>query len=262
METDWSWEPLPGGARLWVSPRHKFGADAFFLADFARPQAGGLACDLGAGCGILAALLLERADAPRQAAAVELQREAVELMGRTAAENRWEGRLTPLWGDLRDGAALAQGLPAGRFDLVICNPPYVAPGSGGASPSPARQAARHEGEESCTLAEACAAAARLLRVGGRAAFCHRPQRLCDLLEALRRAGLEPKRLRMVQQRADSAPWLVLAEGKKGGAPSLAVEAPLVLEDPDGGPSPEVRCIYGPAGRAEQSGGPSPGSRTG
>lgn len=244
MRSDWSQEALPGGTRLWVSPRHGFGADPFFLADFARPRPGDLACDLGAGCGILAALLLERPDPPRRVVALELQDEAVEQMERTAADHHWEGRLIPLQGDLRDRSANGKDLPVGGFDLAVCNPPYFPVGAGEESPSLSRRTARHEGAESCTLAEACAAAARLLRNGGRATFCHRPQRLCDLLEELRRAGLEPKRLRLVQQRADAAPWLALVEAKKGGAPSLAVEAPLLLEGPDGGPSPEVRRIYG------------------
>lgn len=59
---------------------------------------------------------------------------------------------------------------------------------------------------------------------------------------MREAGLEPKRLRMVQQCPDTAPWLFLLEGRKGGKPFLTVEPPLIIEGP-GGFSREVLDIY-------------------
>ena len=63
------------------------------------------------------------------------------------------------------------------------------------------------------------------------------------MEAMRRNGLEPKRLRMVQQRPDTAPWLFLLEGRRGGRPGLRVLPTLYLEE-DGRPSREMEEIYG------------------
>lgn len=93
------------------------------------------------------------------------------------------------------------------------------------------------------MEDVCAAASRLLRFGGRLCVCQRPERLPDMMEAMRNHGIEPKRLRMVQQRGDKAPWLVLMEGKKGSRPFLQVEAPLIVEDGAGGFSPEMKRIY-------------------
>ena len=64
------------------------------------------------------------------------------------------------------------------------------------------------------------------------------------MEALRGAGLEPKRLRLVQKLANTPPWLFLLEGRKGGKPFLQVEAPLLMEDSGGGFTREVLAIYG------------------
>ena len=64
-----------------------------------------------------------------------------------------------------------------------------------------------------------------------------------MLLAMRQAGLEPKRLRWVQQRPGRAPWLFLAEGKAGGKPGLTVEPPLTVESPEGGYSDEMKMIY-------------------
>ena len=63
-----------------------------------------------------------------------------------------------------------------------------------------------------------------------------------LRASMRQAGIEPKRLRMVQQRGDSIPWLFLVEGKKGSKAYMQVEAPLLIEG-EGGFSREVLDIY-------------------
>ena len=70
-----------------------------------------------------------------------------------------------------------------------------------------------------------------------------PERLTDLLCALRANGLEPKRLRFVCKTAADAPSLVLAEARRGGKPGLTIEAPLILQNSDGTPTPEVDAIY-------------------
>ena len=106
-------------------------------------------------------------------------------------------------------------LPAGGFDLVISNPPYFPVGSG-KSGGPARS------EEFCSLAELCAAAGQLVKNGGRFALCHRPERLVDVLCALRSRGLEPKRLKLVSHSPDRPPALALVEAVRQGRPGLTI----------------------------------------
>ncbi len=229
-----------GPLRLWISREHRFGTDAFLLAHFSAPHRGDRACDLCSGCGIIPVLWLRREAAPAAAYAVELLPQPIALLERTVRENALEGRLLPICRDLRE---LGPGdIPTASLDLVTCNPPYNAPGTGAPAQSPHRLAARHE--VACDLPAIAATAARLLRFGGRFCLCGRPQRLADAMEALRAAGLEPKRLRLVQKLAGTPPWLFLLEGRKGGRPSLQVEAPLLMENPQGGFSPEVLTIYG------------------
>ena len=107
-------------------------------------------------------------------------------------------------------------LPAGGFDLVISNPPYFPVGSG-KSGGPARS------EKFCTLEQLCAAAGRLVKNGGRFALCHRPERLTDMLCALRAHDLEPKRLKLVSHGPGHPPSLLLAEAVKQGRPGVSIE---------------------------------------
>ena len=214
------WEELGGGLRVLVSGEHRFGTDAALLSAFAAPRPGDRVCDLCSGCGAVAApWFLDPARAPARVWAVELNPKAAALLARTAAEGGLPtGRFLPVEADLR---ALEGILPAGGCDLVTCNPPYVAAGAGRPAGTPDARLAR--GEEACTLDDVCAAAARLLRFGGRFCVCHRPARLADLLCAMRAHRLEPKRLRLTAARPGAAPWLALAEGRLGGGVSLEVE---------------------------------------
>ena len=228
-----------GDRTLCVTPDHKFGTDAFLLSDFAAPRRKDLACDLGTGCGIIPMLWFRRPeDAPKLAFGVDIQQKAIAQLTASVEKNGLGGRLIPICADLKD---LPPQLESGRFDLVTCNPPYKVEGGGILSEWESEKIARHETQ--CSLADVVAAAARLLKFGGRFCLCQRPERLCDVLTLLRQQGLEPKRVRVVQQRPGSAPWLFLCEGKKGAKPFLQVEAPLLIEGEDGF-SEELLKIYG------------------
>ena len=61
--------------------------------------------------------------------------------------------------------------------------------------------------------------------------------------AMTAAGLEPKRLRLVQPREGEKPNLFLVEGRRGGKPGLEILPPLPLAAADGTDSAEVQRIY-------------------
>lgn len=194
--------------------------DSFALGWFARPKRGAAVCDLGCGVGLLGTLLLARNTSLRLVN-VERDEAALDLARRTFVENGWAADFRP--GDLRDDAVLPT---AGSMDAVVCNPPYFRSGSGKSAHGSARRAAREEA--SCTLDDVCASAARILRWGGACFLVYRPERLADLMCALRAHAMEPKRMRFVTRAADAAPSLVLLEARRGGKPGLNIEPPLVI----------------------------------
>ena len=222
---DWKVQPLGERLFLVTSPRHRFGTDACLLAHFAAPKHKDKVCDLCSGCGIIP-LLMEHYYAPAQVVGVEISQEGARQYQEAILQSGLSTHRSH-HGDLRS-------LPKtmwDRYDVVSCNPPYFVAGSGKPSQEPAHRLARHE--ESCTLDEVCRAASRLLRYGGRFCLCQRPQRLAEVFAAMNRAGLEPKRMRLVSKRWDTPPWLVLVEGKKGAAPGLQVLPLLALYDENG-----------------------------
>ena len=214
-------ESLGGNRFVWVTEEHTFGTDAVLLADFAEARPRERVCDLGTGCGILPLLLHRTSPAPI-IDAVELNPKAVALSRRSVLENGLADSITIHEQDWR-----VLTLPCGAYDRVLCNPPYFPEGSGKASPTPSRRLARQE--QGDTLNDVAAAAARLLKNGGHFVLCHRPERLVDVLTALRAHRLEPKRLQFVHTRAELPPFLLLCDAVLQGKPSLQVLPPLILE---------------------------------
>ena len=188
------------------------GQDSLLLASFATVRRGDRVWDLGCGAGALL-LLLAGQESDLTLTGVELSAADSALARENLAENRLAGAI--LTGDIRKLT-----LPAGEASLVICNPPYFRAGSG-ASGGQARM-------EEAELADWCAAAGRLLKNGGRFALVHRPERLAEVFACMSAAGVEPKRLQLVQHSLDTPPSAALVEGVRQGRPGLTVLPVLLM----------------------------------
>ena len=198
-----------------------FGTDAFLLASFIKPRAHGRAAEFGAGTGIISLLLAAR-EKFGSICAFEIQEDFAELARRNTALNSLDHKIEVVCRDVRDISSQEYG----EFDAVFTNPPYMKTESGKRNESDYKYIARHE---VCgSIDDFCAAAFRLLKHGGKFYAVWRPDRLCDLLCAMRNNRLEPKIVNPVAADAESAPSMVLVSGIKGGAPSMELTAPLIL----------------------------------
>ncbi len=199
-----------------------FGTDAYLLAAYVKPKARARAVDLGSGTGIIPLLCLTKSKYA-SCTAVEIQPAFGDLIKRNAEENDLAHRLSLWHGDLRELTAAKLGY---EVDIVTANPPYMAPNVGAANTHEEKYVARHEVYGG--IYDFCAAAGRILKHGGRFYCVFRPERLTDLMVALRTAHLEPKRMTMVHATYASQPSMVLVEATKGAAPSMTVTPPLIL----------------------------------
>lgn len=228
------WE---GGPAFAQAEHFKLSTDCVLLADFVNSSGRKRGIDLGCASGAIALLLLWRS--PRlHITGLELVEEAAELARENMETNSLQDRSSIIWGDIRRHRELFK---SGSFDLVVANPPYFPVDRGKLSPDEKRSGAR--GELSCTLEDICAAASYLCCTGGSFSVVYKPERLSELFCAMTAHGLEPKRLRLVCHRADSAPSLVLVEGRRGGRPGLDILPSLILTGPDGREAEEILRIY-------------------
>ena len=207
-----------------------FGTDALLLAAAVTADSRALCVELGSGTGVVSLLLARRSKVAR-VLGVEIQQGFAELMARNAAINGLDARVQAVCEDARSMTQTRLGELLGEkgavtADVVVCNPPYMRTDSGARNEADEKYIARHEvcGD----VGDFCAAAARLLRYGGRFYVVYRPDRLVDLMAALRQYRLEPKRVTMVHADEQTPPCMVLIEARAGGAAGLTVTPPLML----------------------------------
>ena len=226
-----------GGLRI-IQPRdgYRFSLDPVLLCAFARIGAGEAVADLGTGSGVIP-LLLARRTAAGSIVGVEIQEQAADRARRGVVLNGLAERITILHRDLRE---LRGHLAPESRDVVLSNPPFRPTGTGKIAPGDERAVARHE--LAGGLEDFLAAGQYLLKQGGRFYLIHLAERLAEILSAMQRLRLEPKRLRCVHSRLGEGARLVLVEGRKSGRPGLTVEAPLFIYEGEGY-SAEVLAMY-------------------
>jgi len=214
-----------------------FGTDALLLAAYARRDPGARAIEFGGGTGIVSLLLAAR-NKVSSILSIEAQKEYADLIEKNARLNGLSDRVVSVFGDLRENDVC----PGEGFDLVVTNPPYRKDGAGLVSPSDKKNAARCEIRGD--ISDFCRAAGRKLRTGGRFVCVYLPERLPDLLFAMREAGIEAKRATVVSADPSALPSLVLVEGRRGAAPGMRLTRPLFLyrDAKHGAPSREMQFI--------------------
>ena len=165
---EYKFEKLTDTIYVCASSDHRFGTDAFLLADFSQYRQKDKVCDLGTGCGIIP-LIMQKYRPPQVTYAVDIQEGAIEQL-KLGIEHSQTTGIIPVCADLKE---LWEDAPRGMLDLVTCNPPYKVVGAGFESAIDAQRIARHE--IMCTIDDVCVAAEKLLKFGGRLCVCNRPE---------------------------------------------------------------------------------------
>ena len=215
-----------------------FGMDAVLLSGFARVKQGEKAIDLGTGTGIIP-ILLEAKYEGEHYTGLEIQDEMADMAARSVALNHLEEKVSIVKGDIKEASRL---FGAASFDVVTSNPPYMNDAHGLKNPDLPKAISRHE--VLCTLDDVTREAARLLRPGGRFYMVHRPHRLIEIITALTKYKLEPKRMKMVHPFVEKDANMVLIEAVRGGKSMIKVEAPIVVYQEPGVYTQEIYDIYG------------------
>jgi tRNA1Val (adenine37-N6)-methyltransferase len=215
---------------------HRFTLDSILLADFCRIKPGERVLEPGAGTGIISLLLAKKH--PRAAIiAIEVQSSLASLCEQNITDNGLAGRIQMVRKDLR---RLDRTIVPGSLSVIVANPPYMKEGAGRTSPDRSRRTAR---QDRTTSLGSWLNLHRYLKNGGRYCMVFPAVRLAELFTEMRKAMLEPKRLRLVHPHADRLAALVLLEAVKQGGTGLEVLPPLIVHEEDGGYTEEMKGIY-------------------
>ena len=215
-----------------------FGTDTVLLADFASPRKREHAADLGTGNGAIA-ILMAAHHSDITVDAVEIQPQMADMAQRSVQYNEMQDRVHVYQGDMR---TIWKRIGREKCSLAVCNPPYGAQGAALLSENEAKRIARHEGD--LTPGDVASSAASVLKFGGRFCVVYPAPRAFEMMQAMQKCNLAPKRIRTVHAMPGRAPKFVLLEAVKGGGSGLHWLEPLILSNADGSPSDEWKRIYG------------------
>ena len=194
--------------------------------------------DLCTGTGIISILLAGKTE-NTHITAVEIQENVANMAMRSVCLNNLEDRITIINDDLKN---IPSHFELGSFDVIVTNPPYKKENSGLTNTSTEKLISRHE--IMCNLEDVVMVSNKMLKNSGSFYMVHRPDRLADIIDLLRKYKLEPKVLRFVQPFEDKAPNLLLIKAVKNSKPFLKVESPLIVYNKDNTYTNEILKIYG------------------
>lgn len=218
-----------------------FGIDSILLSDFAKEiKKGSKVIDLGTGNGIIGIMLCAKTKLSKMIG-VEVQEESAKLTKRNIELNNLEEKFEVINKNINDLDEVLQG----TFDAVVTNPPYKKVGTGLTNENEKKLIARHEIKAS--LEDFIKVSSRLLKDKGNFYMVHRPDRLVDIIENLRKYKLEPKIIRFIHPSFGKEPNMLLIKATKNAKPFLKIEKPLYVYKETGEYTEEILEIYNKKG---------------
>lgn len=218
-----------------------FGVDAVLLSHFARVKKDQSVLDLCTGSGVIPILMAANTDG-KAFCGLELQEEYADMAGRSVQMNGLQDRVRIICGDVKNIRELFQ--PA-SFPVVTVNPPYMTDHHGLQNLYEPKNIARHE--VMLSLEDVIAAAGYVLPESGNFYMIHKPFRLAEIFQMMKKYRIEPKRMRLVQPYKGKEPTMVLIEGLKGGRQRITIEPTLIMYESPGVYTEDIYEIYGKNG---------------
>ena len=216
-----------------------FGIDSILLSDFAKDiKKDSKVIDLGTGTGIIGILLCAKTEISHMVG-VEIQEEVYDIAKRNVKLNGLEEKFTLMNINIKE---LEKRQEIGKFDAVVTNPPYKKENTGIQNENEKRLISRHE--ITANLEDFIRISTQLLKDKKDLYMVHRPDRLVDIIELLRKYKLEPKKLKLVYPKPEKEPNLLLIKATKNAKPFLKVEKPLYVYKENGEYTDEILKIYG------------------
>ena len=215
-----------------------FGIDSVLLVNFARNmKSNARVLDLGTGTGIIPILLSGKTNL-KKAIGVEVQENVAEMAKRSVKLNNLEDKIEIVCDNIIN---LSEKYKENKFDVIITNPPYKRKGDGVINEVEEKLISRHEIK--ANLEDFIKTASILLKDKGEFYIVHRPERLVDILDLMRKYKIEPKILKMVCSSVEKPPKLVLIKGVRNAKSFLKIEKNLYIYDNKGKYTKEIEDIY-------------------
>lgn len=217
-----------------------FSIDAVLLANFPKIPKRGKILDLCAGNGAVGLFISRKTQAKIEQ--IEIQPRLADMAKRSIALNHLEEQMDVHELNLKDSLSV---IKKDSLDLILCNPPYFKNlPTNEKNPNPHLAIARHEIH--ATLADVVAVSSQMLKMNGRLALVHRPDRFLEILELMQHYRIAPKRVQFVYPKENKDANIVLIEGiKDGKKDGLKILPPLTVYSESNEYTPTLKAmLYG------------------
>ncbi len=226
------------GVQIIQSPDvFSFSLDAVLLANFSSIPKRGTIVDFCSGNGAVALFMAPRTQA--KIIGIELQERLADMGKRSILLNQFEDQMEMKLLDIKD---ITSEIKSDSVDFVTCNPPYFKeqPNSK-KNPNPYYAIARHEIH--LKLDDVFNSASKILKMNGKIAMVHRPDRLMDILDSMRRHRIAPKKIQFIYPKEGKEANTILIEGiKDGKTDGLKILPPLYVYGEDNQYLPTIKEI--------------------
>lgn len=165
---------------------------------------------------------------------VEIQKDIFDLAVESIKINNLNNRIKLINKDIND---IFVDFKTESFDVITCNPPYFINNNSKKNENTVKSVARHE--IYMKLEDIFKIAKKLLKNNGVVAIVHRPERLVEIIESMKKYNIEPKKIQFVYPKMGKESNMVLIEGKKNGNKGLKILKPLFVHEQDGNYRKEI-----------------------
>lgn len=215
-----------------------FGMDSVILSDFAKKiKNNSTVLDLGTGTGIISILLTAKTKI-KKIYGIELQEEVAEIANKSIKLNNLENKIKIINDNIKN---LEKYFKKNSIDAIVTNPPYKKENTGLKNENKIQLISRYELE--ANLEDFIKISSILLKDKGEFYIVHRPDRLADIIQILRKYKLEPKLIKIVYPKINKAPNLILVKAVKNANEFLKFEEPLIIYNNDNTYTDELLKIY-------------------
>lgn len=193
--------------------------------------------DIGCGNAPIPLILSTKTDA--HITGVEIQKEVSELAKKSVKLNNLENQIEIINKDIND---YAKEMETDTFDIITCNPPFFKYSkNSNINDSDYKTIARHEVK--LNLDQLFSISKKLLKNNGIIGVVHRPDRLIDIIEAMRKNNIEPKKIQFVYPKKNTEANILLIEGAKNGKPGVKILDPLYAHEENGEYTKEIKQFF-------------------
>ena len=194
---------------------------------------------LDIGCGNAPIPLILSTKTKAKIIGVEIQKKSYELAIESVKMNNLENQIEIVNQDINEYYKFDK---TDSYDIITCNPPffkYIE--TSNINKNDYKTIARHEVK--LNLDNIFNISKKLLKNNGVVAIVHRPERLVEILESMKKNNIEPKRIRFVYPKKNMDANILLVEGKKNGKPGLKILPPLYSHLDNGEYTEEVKKYF-------------------